>query len=154
MKRHDSEILGRVIAREVCRERIVDGGGVETGSLEDRREVIEAWDGSVETHVSRVIEKLDCGHVRRPGMPFAQCERCSKKSKTAFRVCVSCAIVCAVCGRSVCLRCTKPAPGGYRFCKGCFRKGLELLEGTGDSARAHAPLPDLGRLIDTVLRYW
>ncbi len=154
MRRDEDDILGRVVAREVYVERIVDSDGIDLGASEDRRELVESYDGSVESHVTRSIGLLACGHPRRQGMPLARCERCSEREKRNIQVCMACANICAVCGRATCLRCTKPTPEGFRFCKKCYRKGLKLIRQGDTPARSESTFSVVRHLIATLLRFW
>jgi hypothetical protein len=127
----DRDVFGRRLSRSVYVERVVDS---ETGAelvSENSRDLVEGWDGTLETVSAREARRQACGHVWRAGEPLASCESCSRKAGQTVYVCEACSITCGRCGRSLCLRHTKPAPDGNRYCKRCYRKALRQLRSEG-----------------------
>ena len=168
MAHDDWDDFGRCIRREVVEERMVDEGSGEEHSFVALHEVGEAHDGSVESLENPGSRILQCGHVRRIGERLSRCDDCSAERGRSTLVCGHCGVVCAYCGKSVCLRHSQPHADGHRYCRVCVKKGRYLplpLSGKGLSTGCLGLLSIVsgllggvfsvfGRLAKAVLAWW
>ena len=126
MLHDDWDDFGKCIRREVVEERLVDEGSGEEHSFEALREIVESDDGAVASFEGPGSRILQCGHVRRIGERLSRCDDCSAERGRSTLVCGRCGVVCAYCGKSVCLRHSQPHADGHRYCKVCVKKGRYL----------------------------
>lgn len=147
-----SDIFGKRLSRAVCVERTVD---VITGAeevSESSREVVEGWDGTLETVSMREARVLVCGHAWRSGEALARCELCSKEAGRTVYVCGACSVTCSGCGKTLCLKHTKPAPDGNRYCRKCYRIALRQLRTQRTAGRGTAS--GKAGLVSRFLEWW
>ena len=148
----EPDFVPKRLSRSVYIERTVDA---ETGAeevSENTRDLVEGWDGTLETVSSREARAQACGHVWQPGQSLARCEMCSKKAGKTVFVCEACSVTCGMCGMSLCLRHTKPAPDGNRYCKKCHRKVLRQLH--SEQSGAKPSLTGRTGLLGRILEWW
>ena len=147
-----SDLFGKRLSRDVYIERRVDVlSGAEEVS-ESSREVVEGWDGTLETVSMREARVLVCGHMSRTGEARTRCELCSKEAGRTVYVCGACSVTCSGCGTPLCLKHTKPAPDGNRYCWKCYRIALRQLRTQRTAGRGTA-CPGNG-LVSRFLEWW
>lgn len=155
MSDSDDDLFGRRLSRSVYVERVVDP---ETGAefvSEDSRDLIEGWDGTLETLSSREARAQACGHVWRAGEPLARCDLCTRKAGRAVYVCEACSVLCGRCGRSLCLKHTKPAPDSRQYCKKCYRKALRQIRSEQAVRQGSLAGSGMGRSwLSSLLEWW
>ena len=147
-----SDIFGKRLSRAVYVERTVDVITGEEEVSESSREVVEGWDGTLETVSMREARVLVCGHAWRSGEALARCELCSKKAGRTVYVCGACHVTCSGCGKALCQQHTSAAPDGRRYCARCLRKALRQLRAQRAAGRGTAS--GKAGLLSRFLEWW